>query len=128
MKRKILIGLGIAAVLGALLYAVLMAVSAGARETVRDFTFAVSSGDYDAAIDLMHPALAKEAPIDRLQEIFGTTKPFTTVEIFSFQISNSQATVQGIATTQDGCVSALDFSLLSEQVTKFAITPLCTVD
>lgn len=128
MKRKLLIGLGIAVVFGVLLYVVLMFVSAGARETVRDFTFAVSSGDYDTAIDLMHPTLAKEAPVDRLQEIFGASKPFVNVEISSFQISNSQATVQGIATTEDGCVSAFDFSLLSEEVTQFSITPLCTVD
>lgn len=128
MKRILLIGIGIAAVIGVLLYVVLTKVSAGAREAVREFTMAVSTEAYDDAVALMHPEFAKEVPVERLQEIFGATKPYTTVKITSFQINNGRAAMSGTAETDDGCVSALDFNLLSEQVVGFSITPLCEVD
>jgi len=128
MKRIFLIGIGIAVVIGVLLYVVLTKVSAGARETVREFTIAVSSEGYDDAMTLMHPEFAKEVPVERLQGMFGQTKPYTTVKITSFQIKNSRATLSGTAETDDGCVSALDFDLISEQVSGFSITPLCEFD
>jgi hypothetical protein len=128
MKRIFLIGIGIAVVIGVLLYVVLTKISAGARETVREFTIAVSSEGYDDAVTLMHPEFAKEVPVERLQDMFGQTKPYTTVKITSFQIKNSRATLSGTAETDDGCVSALDFNLISEQVVGFSITPLCKSD
>lgn len=128
MKRILPIAIGIAAVIGVLLYVVLSKVSAGARETVREFTIAVSTEAYDDALALMHPEFAKEVPVERLQDIFGQAKPYITVNITSFQINNSRAALSGTAETEDGCVSALDFNLLSEQVVGFSITPLCEVD
>ena len=128
MTRIFLIGLGIAAVIGVLLYVLLTTLSAGARETVRNFTIAVSSEAFDDAQALMHPEFAKEVPVERLQDMFGQTKPYTTVKITSFQIKNSRATLSGTAETDDGCTSALDFNLLNEQVVGFSITPLCEFD
>ena len=128
MKRILLMAIGIAAVIGVLLYVVLSKVSAGARETVREFTIAVSAEAYDKALALMHPEFAKEVPVERLEDMFGQTKPYTTVKITSFEINNSRATLSGTAETDDGCVSALDFNLLSEQVVGFSITPLCKFD
>ncbi|UWR00157.1 hypothetical protein K3729_05115 [Rhodobacteraceae bacterium S2214] len=128
MKRILLIAIGIGAVIGFLLYVVLSKVSAGARETVREFTIAVSTEAYDDALALMHPEFAKEVPVERLEDMFVQTKPYTTVKITSFEINNSRATLSGTAETDDGCVSALDFNLLSEQVVGFSITPLCRFD
>ncbi|MEO9864253.1 MAG: hypothetical protein ABJO29_01190 [Yoonia sp.] len=128
MKRILLIAVGIVAVIGVLLYVVLTKVSAGARDTVREFTMAVSTGAHDDAVALMHPEFAKEVPVERLQDIFGQAKPYITVKITSFKINNSRADLSGTAETDDGCVSALDFNLLSEQVVGFSITPLCEVD
>lgn len=124
MKRFLKILAGIAIVVGLAIGAVLF-ITSGERDIARDFILNVTSGSYEAAQSGLHQQLVSEFPIEKMQEAFGNSQPYTEVSFSSVEASGGQTTLKGTATTQDGCASQVDFVLVSDQITSFNITPLC---
>ena len=84
-----------------------------------------STGAYEQAFELMHDTLKKEFPIMKFQEVFKTTKPYIDISYTSMHTANSITTFKGIAKTEDGCSSKLDFEILDSKIIDFNISPLC---
>ena len=102
MKRWIKILVGIA-ILGGIAFGIVMMVTSASRATAKQFVIDMSSGAYPQAAAVMHEELLKEFPVERMQEVFQNAKPYTEVNFFSINASGGRTSLDGVATTADGC-------------------------
>ena len=124
MRLFLKILLGIVIVGGLALGAVLMLTS-GERDIARQFVFDLTSGANDAARAVMHDDLRRQFPDERLAEVMAGVKPYTEVSFGSIETSGGITTLEGSASTADGCSSKIDFEILNDRIIGFSIEPLC---
>ncbi len=124
MKRVIQVIVGSSILGGIAIGAVLMLTSAD-RATAKQFVIDMSSGAYPQAAAAMHEELLKEFPVERMQEAFQNAKPYTEVSFSSINASGGRTSLDGVATTADGCESIVAITLLGDLIVSFDITPLC---
>ena len=124
--RKLLIILGILIVLVPILLVTLTMISAGERKVAREFLIKLTGGDYAAAQPLLHPEVRKKFTEAVMQEKFGAAEPYAEVSFNSFEAASGLMKLQGMARTESGCASKVEFELIDEQITFFSITPICT--
>ncbi len=113
------------AVLGGAITALVLTLTAEARETGRQFAMLNSTGDFVAANALLHEELAREFTPDQLAEAFSGARPYVSIRFTSVNADGSGTQLTGIARTADGCVSRLNYDILAGQIIAFNITPLC---
>ncbi|KIN64507.1 hypothetical protein Z946_3399 [Sulfitobacter noctilucicola] len=124
MKRLFKILLIVALVIGVIVVGVML-MTAGDRTIARQFMTDVSTGSFDAALAALHPEVAKEMPLERMQSVFADVEPYTDVSFSNVQASGGRTTLSGTASTETGCTSAVDFMILGDQIAMFNIEPLC---
>jgi hypothetical protein len=125
MKLALKIIAGIA-VLGGGAFAIVMFVTSGDRTMAKQFVMDLSSGAHEQAASVMHEELLKEFPVERMQEAFQNVKPYTEVGFNSINASGGRTSLEGTATTADGCESIVSVVLLNDKIVSFNINPLCT--
>lgn len=91
----------------------------------RDFVTLASTGQFDAAHALFHPALQDAYPLAQLQAQFGTVAEYVEVRFTAVESDGSGTRLDGTATTATGCTSRVHFEILSGQITAFEVSPLC---
>lgn len=95
------------------------------RQIGKDFVLLASSGQFEAAHALFHPALQDAYPLDRMQAQFGAVEPYQEVTFTAVESDGSGTVLDGTAKTASGCASQVHFEILSGQITAFEVTPLC---
>jgi hypothetical protein len=124
MKRLLYIVVGIV-VLGVAAFGIVMGVTSGDRKLAKQFVIDLSSGAHAQAAAVMHEELIKEFPVERMQDAFQNVKPYAEVSFSSINASGGRTSLEGVATTADGCESVVSITLLNDLIVSFNINPLC---
>ncbi len=125
LKIAAIISVVLAVLIGVTFY-LIMSIFEKDKELAANFVKYSTSHVYEQASELMHDALQKEFPIKKFKEVFKSSKPYVDVSFTSMKAENSVTTLKGVATTEDGCSSKLDFEILDDKIIRFNISPLCT--
>lgn len=115
----------VVAALGAIMFGSIMYFTASEREVARGFLINATSGNFDAARAVMHPALLEDVADPGLERMFGDAQPYSDVSFANIQTSGGRTSLSGTAKTADGCASAIDFELIEDILVSFNISPLC---
>ncbi|EBA06287.1 hypothetical protein [Sagittula stellata] len=100
--------------------------TSGSRDIARQFVTLSTTGGHDEARALLHPGLQDQLSTDKMAEMFAGAKPYEKVSFSSVSTGTGKpTTLEGTATTVDGCMSVLKFELLNEQIVGFDMSPLC---
>ncbi len=125
MKKFLKIILGIVVIIG-ILVGVIVMVTSGDRDIARNFVTWASAGQYEEARELLHSELQKEFNVEKLQASFEGVKPYTEVSFGSVETASGRGTtMEGSASTEDGCTSKVSFEVLNDKIIAFNINPLC---
>ncbi len=124
MKTVFYVVLGCVVVVGGFVALILFG-TAESREIARQFVLDASSGAYEEARAVLHPDLAAEFPVERLEEGFEAAAPFVTVSFTQSGMRNSLVNLEGTAATAGGCESPVTFSLQDGLIVSFNIAVIC---
>lgn len=124
MKTFLKILLGIV-IVGALAFGAVMVLTSGERDIARQFVFDLTGGAPDAARAVMHDDLRAQFPDATLNEVLAGVRPYTEVSFGSVEASGGVTTLEGSASTADGCSSKVNFEILDSKIIAFSIEPLC---
>lgn len=113
------------ALLAILATTAMLALTAQARDTGRQFALLNSTGDHSTANALLHEELAREFTPERLAAAFQGARPYVQIRFTSVKADGSGTRLTGTARTADGCVSRLNYDILMGQILAFNIAPLC---
>jgi hypothetical protein len=98
-------------------------------DTSRAFLTHLAAGEIAEARALLHTSLAAQFSDVALETATRGMEPYTEIRFpsisFSSSLGNRTTDLSGTGTTASGCESALAFSLLNGEITRFDITPLC---
>lgn len=124
MKRIIYVVVGIA-ILAVATFGIVMMVTSTDRKLAKQFVIDLSSGAHEQAAAVMHEELIKEFSLEQMQEAFQNVKPYAEVSFSSINASGGRTSLEGVATTADGCESVVSITLLNDLIVAFNINPLC---
>ncbi len=124
MKRFLKI-LAVIAIIIVIVVGILIFVTAGDRDVARNFVLNATSGAFEEAVGVMHPELAKQFPVEEMQNMFGASQPYSEVSFSKVEASGGRTTLEGTARTEAGCESLVAFTLLGDKIISFDINPLC---